>query len=167
VPQCHRQFARISPTFTSYLAVRWSVRAGTPRRFQSTSGQSRYYPRSAEAYNALGNALHALGQQEKAISCYRRALDDPPIILRRPITTWALRWRPATGLPRRRTSMSGALKIEPSAEAHADLGNALANLGRPNDAEAEYRKALDMKLKPRRDDSRQLGHPVGRPWAAS
>ena len=64
----------------------------------------------------------------------------------RPITTWASPWRPSGRTDEAISYYDRALKIKPDyAEAHLNLGVALAGCGRIDEAIAHYRKALEIE----------------------
>ena len=102
-------------------------------------------PDYVEAHNNLGNALAGRGQVEEAIDHYRKALEIKPDDVDGPQQSrpglgrardWSTRPSPITGRP---------WKSGPTfAEAHINLGDALAGSGRPGEALEHYQKALDL-----------------------
>ena len=104
-------------------------------------------PELAEAHNNLGNALLDRGRLDEAIAACRRAIELEPAWPRR-TTTSAMRCGIKAGSTRRSPPASGRSSLSPSlAEAHNNLGNALLDQGRLDEAIAAC-SARAIELKP-------------------
>lgn len=102
-------------------------------------------PGDAEAHFLLGNALHDLGQPDKAVASYRRALEIKPDFSKAHFNLGNALHH--LGQPDNAVaSYRRALEIEPDfVDVHCNLGNILIELGQIDNAVASYRRALDIK----------------------
>ena len=99
----------------------------------------------AEAFYNLGNDLQELGQFERAIDNYRRALVIYPNYVEAHNNLGNV-LRDLDQTNEALASFRRALEINPNfAEAHSNLGNALRDLDQLDDAVASYRRALEIK----------------------
>ena len=104
----------------------------------------RLKPRASETHSNLGVALAAQGKLDEAVACYHEALRLAPLGTGAPITSVTLvatwdRWT-------KRSPVCGAtLELKPDyAEAHNNLGIALVQQGRFEEALAHYGQALRL-----------------------
>ena len=99
-------------------------------------------PAFAKAHNNLGIALSEQGNLQAAVACYRRAWNSIPSMPRR-TTIWLLpcrnrgNWTKRSPLPPRTGIEAGLCR------SHNNLGFALQELGRLDEAVACYRRALE------------------------
>lgn len=98
----------------------------------------------AEAFYNLGNELQELGQLERAVDNYRRALEINPGYAEAHSNLGNV-LRDLGQLDEAVASYRRALELKPDyAEAHSNLGNALRDLGQLDDAVASYHQALKI-----------------------
>jgi tetratricopeptide (TPR) repeat protein len=99
----------------------------------------------AEAFYSLGNELQELGQLERAVDNYRRALEINPDFAEAH-NNLGNALRDFGQLDDAVASYRRALEIKPDcAEVHFNLGNVLQDLGQLEGAVACYRRALEIK----------------------
>jgi tetratricopeptide (TPR) repeat protein len=102
------------------------------------------WPRSAEAQNAMGFALHQKGRLAESIPCYQKALEiRPDYTLAHTNLGNALRDQGNVAEALSHFQRAVALKPE-NAETHANLGGALLQSGKLTEALEQYQKALDL-----------------------
>ena len=100
-------------------------------------------PADAELHNALGWTLFQEGRSTEAVAEYERALSaDPKHVKSHNNLALALvelgRLEEAAG------HFKTSLALEPKAEIYSDLGFTMARLGYPDEARADYQKALEL-----------------------
>ena len=96
---------------------------------------------------------------------FRRQSASIPTIPR-PTTIWVPRWRPEGRLAEAIVEFQTALRLKPDyANAHLNLGKALANSGRMEEAAAQFSEALraDPNLKEAREALEIVSPPGGVP----
>ena len=106
----------------------------------------RLQPDDAEAHSNLGNALASQGKVDEAVAEYRDRRSGSSPTTPRPTPTSATPWRGQGKLDEAVAEFRAAIRLQPDyAEAHYNLGNALAAQGKRDEAVAEYRTAIRLK----------------------
>ena len=99
----------------------------------------------ADAHFNLGGALHELGQLDKAVASYRRALKIKPDFFKTHFNLAGALYTMGQ-LDKAVASYCRALAIQPEfREAHFSLGNVLRDLGQLDEAVASYRRTVKIK----------------------
>lgn len=100
-------------------------------------------PDNVELHNALGWTLFQDGRSAEAVAEYERALALDPKHAKAH-NNLALAQVELGHFAEAAEHFAASLAIEPKAEIYSDLGFVKARLGRPEDALADYRKALEL-----------------------
>jgi tetratricopeptide (TPR) repeat protein len=100
-------------------------------------------PEDAELRNALGWTLFQEGRSAEAVTEYRRALVTNPR-LAKTHNNLALALLELGQLDDAASHFTTSLEIDPKAEIYSDRGFTMARLGKPEQALADYQKALEL-----------------------
>ena len=119
--------------------------AGSTRRWSITRRPWKSSPTTPRPTTTWASPWRSADGSTRRWHITRRPWKSSPTTPR-PTTTWASLWRAQAGSTRRSAHYQKALEIKPDyAEAHINLGIALAGCGRIDEAIAHYQKALEIK----------------------
>ena len=103
-------------------------------------------PNYAEAHNNLGIVLQEQGKLDEAASQLRAGTAAQAELCRGPSTIWAASSRCRGSWPRRRPVCERAVSLKPDyAEAHNNLGAALHEQGKLDEAAGSFQQAIRLK----------------------